>query len=86
MAPPTPPESIERARDAILEFDVYERLPRVRCPVMIVHGEKDVVVPPENAALIKSRIPHAEVFMIPEAGHRYAAADPVGIHQWIING
>jgi pimeloyl-ACP methyl ester carboxylesterase len=85
MAPPTPPESIERTMDAILQFDVYERLPQVRCPVMIVHGEKDVLVPPENASLIKGRIPHAEVFMIPAAGHSYAAADPVGIHQHIVN-
>jgi pimeloyl-ACP methyl ester carboxylesterase len=51
---------------------------------MIVHGEKDVLVLPQNAALIKSRVPSAEVFMIPDAGHSYAAADPVGIHQRII--
>jgi 3-oxoadipate enol-lactonase len=83
MAPATPPEPIERTRAAILEFDAYERLPQIKCPVMIVHGEKDVLVPPENASLIKGRIPHAETFMIPDAGHSYAAADPAGIHQRI---
>jgi 3-oxoadipate enol-lactonase len=85
MAPPTPPESIERTRAAIVEFDTYERLPQIKCPVLIVHGEKDVLVPPENALLIKDRIPHAETFMIPEAGHSYGAADPAGIHQRIVN-
>ena len=50
---------------------------------MIVHGEKDIIVPPRNAALIKERIRNAELFMIPEAGHNYPAADPVGIHQRI---
>ena len=85
MAPLTPPESIERTRAAIVDFDAYDRLPQIKCPVMIVHGEKDVLVPPENASLIKSRMPHAEVFMIPDAGHSFGAADPVGIHQRIVN-
>jgi pimeloyl-ACP methyl ester carboxylesterase len=85
MAPPTPPESIEWTRAAIVNFDPYERLPQIKCPVMIVHGDQDVLVPPENAALIKTHIPHAETFMIPEAGHSYGAADPVGIHQRIVS-
>jgi pimeloyl-ACP methyl ester carboxylesterase len=51
---------------------------------MIVHGVKDVLIPVENTSLIKARIPHAETFLIPEAGHSYAAVDPVGIHQRIV--
>jgi pimeloyl-ACP methyl ester carboxylesterase len=51
---------------------------------MIVHGEEHVLIPPENASLIKGRIPHTEVFMIPQAAHSYAAADPVGIQQKIV--
>jgi len=85
MAPPTPPESIERTMAGIAGFDAYERLPQIKCPVMIVHGEKDILVPPENASLIKSRIPHAETFMIPDAGHSYGAIDPAGIHQRIVS-
>jgi pimeloyl-ACP methyl ester carboxylesterase len=88
MFPPTPPESIERTEAAIDEFDAYDRLPQIKCPVMIVHGEKDVLVPPENASLIKARIPHAETFIIPvipEAGHSFSAADPAGIHQRIVS-
>ena len=83
MAPPTPPESIELTRAAIERFDVYDRIPQITCPVLIVHGDQDVLVPPENASLIKSRIPQAELYIIPEAGHSYAAVDPVGIHKRI---
>jgi pimeloyl-ACP methyl ester carboxylesterase len=85
MAPPAPPETIERTRAAIVEFDAYDRLPQIKCPVMIVHGEKDILVPPQNAALIKGRIPQADVFMIPDAGHSYGAADPPVIHQRIVS-
>ena len=46
-------------------------------------GAKDIVVPPGNASLMKDRIRDAELFMIPEAGHNYPAADPVGIHERI---
>lgn len=83
MAPPTPPETAERARAGIMDFDVYNRLGQIKCPVMIVHGDKDILVPPANAALIKSRVPQAEVFIIPGAGHSYAVADPIGIHRRI---
>ena len=51
---------------------------------LIVHGDKDVLIPVENAQIIKSQIPQAELYMIPGAGHAFQAADPVGIHQRII--
>jgi len=35
------------------------------------------------AALIKSKIPDAELFIVPNAGHYYQAADPAGINQRI---
>jgi pimeloyl-ACP methyl ester carboxylesterase len=51
---------------------------------MIVHGEADVLVPPENARIIKSRIPQAELYLIPGAGHAFQAIDPIGIHGRIV--
>ena len=85
MVPPTPRESIEQTAAAIVEFDTYDRLAHIKCPVLIVHGEKDVLVPPENASLLKAGIPHAETLLIPDAGHSFSAADPAGIHQRIVS-
>ncbi len=85
MAPPTPPRSIELTRQAILQFDTWDRLSEIKCPVMIVHGEKDIIIPPQNAFVMKERIEHAEVLMIPEAGHSYGVIDPIGIHHRIVN-
>jgi 3-oxoadipate enol-lactonase len=83
LAPPTPPETADKLIAGIMDFNASDRLHEIACPVMIVHGEKDILVSPANAALIKDRVRGAELFMIPEAGHSYAAADPVGIHQRI---
>ena len=83
MMPPTPPESIDRTILGVMTFNAYDRLDQIKCPVLIMHGDKDVLVPPENAHLLKSRIPQAELIMIPNAGHAFQAADPIGIHQRI---
>jgi len=84
IIPPTPPEVIDRTLEGITQFDSYDRLPSVKCPVLIVHGERDILLKPGNAEVLKSRIPHAEVFMIPNAGHNFFAEDPMGIHQRIV--
>jgi 3-oxoadipate enol-lactonase len=83
--PPTPPETADRAMAGIQTFNAYDRLEQIKCPVLIVHGDKDVLVLPENANLIKSKIPQAELYIIPGAGHAFQAADPIGIHQKIVN-
>lgn len=82
--PPTPPETAGYQMAAVMGFSAWERLPSIKCPVLIVHGDADVLVPPENARLLKQRIPHAELFMIPGAGHDYQVADPIGIHRKIV--
>lgn len=84
MFPPTPPETVDRAAAGIQQFNACDRLAQIKCPVMIVHGDKDVLVVPENAEIIKSKIPHAELYMIPGAGHAFQAPDPVGINQRIV--
>lgn len=84
MLPPTPAQTADRAMAGIAQFNAYDRLAQIKCPVLIVHGDKDVLVLPENANLIKGRIPQAELYMIAGAGHAFQVADPVGIHQKIV--
>jgi alpha-beta hydrolase superfamily lysophospholipase len=42
----------------------------VHVPVLIVHGDEDVVVPPEHAARISTACPQAEVHMLPGGSHQ----------------
>ncbi|HTW88280.1 MAG TPA: alpha/beta hydrolase [Candidatus Binataceae bacterium] len=81
MVPGTPPETADRTVAGLIQFNTYERLPQIKCPTLIVHGEKDLLIPAENARIMAARLGRAEVMMIPDAGHGYWAADPIGIHQ-----
>jgi len=85
MVPRAPAAARASQAAGIMQFNAYDRLPQIKCPVLIVHGDSDVLIPAENAAIIKSRLPQAELIMIPGAGHAFQATDPVGIHQRIVS-
>ncbi|GAB4815611.1 hypothetical protein N2152v2_008067 [Parachlorella kessleri] len=50
---------------------VWEALPSVRTPVLILNGEQDILVPPENAQRIHERIPGSQLHLFPGWGHAY---------------
>jgi len=66
------------------DFSVRDAAPvsladRVRCPVLLIHGEADDVVPVRHASELRSALgENAEVWIVPGAGHCDAlAADEV---------
>jgi len=48
------------------------RLSSIAAPTLVVHGETDQLVPPENGRIIARAIPHARLVMIPNASHIFA--------------
>ncbi len=60
------------ARQAETFFDwpgSYDRLPGVQCPVLVVTGSDDAVIPPDNSRILAERIPGARLVVFPGAGH-----------------
>ena len=45
------------------------RLHRVQCPVLLIWGANDRLVPPAHAEAYKKYLPQAEVKLIPNCGH-----------------
>jgi pimeloyl-ACP methyl ester carboxylesterase len=45
------------------------RLHRIRCPVLLVWGDNDRLVPPAYGEAYRKHIPHAEMKLIPNCGH-----------------
>jgi 3-oxoadipate enol-lactonase len=54
---------------AIYRHDTRRRLSELRMPVLIVHGEQDRLISPENAHRMAREIPGARLLMIRGAGH-----------------
>ena len=46
---------------AILTWSSYSRLPRIRVPTLVLHGDRDYLVPLDNGRLLARRIPGAEL-------------------------
>ncbi|HZP57617.1 MAG TPA: alpha/beta hydrolase [Dehalococcoidia bacterium] len=66
-----PRESYMRQVLAAARHDTWDRLPELACPVLILHGSDDVMIPAGNAHLLKERIPHAELAILQGMGHGY---------------
>jgi len=54
---------------SIPSTDRYAMLPRMHQRVLIVHGSKDIVVPPINAFLLAQHLPDAQLVMYPDSSH-----------------
>jgi 3-oxoadipate enol-lactonase len=47
----------------------HDRLSRIAAPTLVVHGETDQLVPPENGRILARAIPNARLVMLPHASH-----------------
>lgn len=50
-------------------FNVQNYLPSVRCPTLVIGGEKDIQVAPNEAAQIARSLPTAESYVIKDMNH-----------------
>ncbi|MGA8027900.1 MAG: alpha/beta fold hydrolase [Bryobacteraceae bacterium] len=53
----------------VLVWNSYRRLPRTKVPTLVLHGDEDHLIPPENGKVLASRIPGAQFHLLPKAGH-----------------
>lgn len=63
------PLKILRNYDPILFQYAERRIPRVRCPTLVLWGEQDTWVPVDHARRFAEDIPDAVVRLIPDCGH-----------------
>ncbi len=65
----TPVDALLRQMAAIQSFDAYDRLPQVQAPTLIIHGDKDALVPLRNAHILQERVAGSRLQVLPGAGH-----------------
>ena len=64
-----PPDAFMRQFAACLKHDTVKRLNRITVPTLIMAGDDDPLVPPENSQILKELIPHAELIFFPGKRH-----------------
>ena len=62
-------EAYTRQLAAIQDFDAHDRLRRIKVPTLILHGRKDVLIPPENGSILAAAIPKAKFVYFENSAH-----------------
>ena len=65
---------------AIVAWQCFDRLPQVDIPTLVIHGETDQLVPPENGRILARQIPAARLVMLPSASHIFMTDQPQVSH------
>jgi pimeloyl-ACP methyl ester carboxylesterase len=63
------PQSVRVALRAMVDADLRDVLPQIAVPTLLVWGERDVRSPLSVAHAFARAVPHAELVVIPGAGH-----------------
>jgi len=82
---PTSPDIYRLQAMAAAAFDAWERLPSITAPTWIMHGERDAMIPPENAFVPENRIPFAHLILLPGMGHDFTVQNPF-YSAWLLTG
>jgi 3-oxoadipate enol-lactonase len=51
----------------------HDRLGTINVPTLVIHGENDRLIPPDNGRILAKAIPNAKLVMIPGAAHMFLA-------------
>lgn len=61
--------SYSRQLQAALTHDAAQRLAEIKAPTLVIHGDKDPLVPPANGEYLAQHIPGAKLIMYHNVGH-----------------
>jgi len=74
---PTRSAAYEAQLGAVMNsHDTYDRLPQIQAPTLVLTGNRDVLIPPENSRILAERIPNAQLHEIEGAGHVFHISHP----------
>jgi pimeloyl-ACP methyl ester carboxylesterase len=73
---PTPAYAVQGHLRAIDAFAGCADLSKITAPTLVITGEGDPLIPPENSRMIASRIPGAELEILRDASHFFWIEKP----------
>jgi len=84
MTTPTPMETFGRQFGAAQAFDTHDRLSQIKSPTLILHGNRDILVPAENAEILHEQIPGSRVRIVQGTGHCFFWEEPEEVVQEVV--
>ncbi|MBE0511548.1 alpha/beta hydrolase [Candidatus Bathyarchaeota archaeon] len=66
---PLSEEAFMHQVNALMNFNTYDRLGQIKAPTLILHGKRDVLVPPENGSILAEAIPNAKLVYFENSAH-----------------
>lgn len=70
---------IRQNRAVIARPDARPALSQLRCPVLVLCGEADLLTPPDRAREIAALVPQAKLEMVPRCGHMLTMEQPEAV-------
>ena len=80
-----PEQLVRQNRAVIARPDARAHLGALRCPVLVMHGDCDQLVPPDNAREIAALVPHAQLVVIERCGHMLTMEQPARVNAALAN-
>jgi pimeloyl-ACP methyl ester carboxylesterase len=69
---------------AINAWSCYDSVGLIKAPTLVIHGENDLLLPPENGEMLAERIAGAKLVMLDNASHIFTTDQPVKAHAAIL--
>lgn len=69
---PISPEAYQRQLSAVFAFSTFDRLSGIKAPTLVLHGKRDILVPPENGSILAKAIPNARLVLLERSAHALA--------------
>jgi 3-oxoadipate enol-lactonase len=80
---PTPAGHLAQLQGIMMWGGSYNRLSQITQPTLVIHGETDKLVLPENGKMIAERIKGAKLVMLPHASHVFMTDQTEATHRAI---
>jgi pimeloyl-ACP methyl ester carboxylesterase len=80
-----PAEAFIQQFNACQKHDTVNRIHLVKVPTLILSGDDDPLIPPQNSMILKELIPHAYLKMFPTLRHCFFIEDSEQFNQTVIN-
>lgn len=85
LAQPTPKTTFASQLQAILSSDRSARVAEIRAPTLVVHGDRDPLIPVNNGRALAARIPTARLAILPGHGHLLAWEAPDALSGMVLD-